>query len=317
MVSIMSIKITQEDFVNKMMRIHPNIEVLGTYTKAKLPIKFRCKIHDYEFISTPDAMNKNVHGCKLCAIDYVAKCKRKSNDEFLSELENNNPNTEVLEEYKTSTEKIKVRCKTCGYEWMSTPDSLIHGNGCKKCAMKYVQNYRIKSHEQFLSEFKERNINHDTIDILSEYTKDYEPVTCKCKTCGNVWKTNPHNLINKRSPSGCPLCNTSKGEKKIKNFLEDNNINFVWQKSFSDLVGTGGGLLSYDFYLPDTNMLIEYQGEFHDGTANSQSKEQFEYQKEHDRRKRKYANDNKIQLLEIWYKDFNNIEQILKDNLVA
>lgn len=106
-------------------------------------------------------------------------------------------------------------------------------------------------------------------------------------------------------------------KRKSKNFLEDNNINFVWQKSFSDLVGTGGGLLSYDFYLPDTNMLIEYQGEFHDGTANSQSKEQFEYQKEHDRRKRKYANDNKIQLLEIWYKDFNNIEQILKDNLVA
>ena len=34
-------------------------------------------------------------------------------------------------------------------------------------------------------------------------------------------------------------------------------------------------------------------------------------QKEHDKRKRNYAKDNNIKLLEIWYWDFNNIENIL------
>lgn len=36
----------------------------------------------------------------------------------------------------------------------------------------------------------------------------------------------------------------------------------------------------------------------------------------HDEIKRKYAKDNKIDLLEIWYYDFDNIETILRNKLV-
>ena len=39
-------------------------------------------------------------------------------------------------------------------------------------------------------------------------------------------------------------------------------------------------------------MLIEYQGEFHDGTANIQTEEDFKIQSEHDRRKAEYAREN-------------------------
>ena len=183
--------------------------------------------------------------------------------------------------------------------------------------MRYVQNYRIKSHEQFLQEFNERNPQHKTIEILSEYIKDDEPVLCKCKICNHTWSAKAHSLIGKRDATGCPVCNTSKGELKIMSYFEDNGIPFEWHKSYDGLIGTGGGLLSYDFYLPNSNTLIEYQGEFHDGTAPYQTKAQFEYQKEHDRRKREYAKNNNITLLEIWYKDFDNIEQILEENFVA
>lgn len=58
-------------------------------------------------------------------------------------------------------------------------------------------------------------------------------------------------------------------------------------------------------------MLIEYQGEFHDGTAWQQTEIDFLRQQEHDKRKKNYANMNNILLLEIWYWDYNNIEQIL------
>jgi len=82
------------------------------------------------------------------------------------------------------------------------------------------------------------------------------------------------------------------------------------------LIGVGGGNLSYDFYLPNYNLLIEYQGEFHDGTAIQQSKEKFKKQLEHDKRKREYADNHNINLLEIWYWDFDNIEKILKRELM-
>ena len=76
-------------------------------------------------------------------------------------------------------------------------------------------------------------------------------------------------------------------------------------------------MLSYDFYLPKYNLLIEYQGNYHDGTVNKevQSDEKFNRQQEHDKRKREYAKKNNIKLLEIWYWDFDNIEGILKREL--
>jgi len=114
-----------------------------------------------------------------------------------------------------------------------------------------------------------------------------------------------------------------KNAKKIlifKNFIEINqkdyiesikNTYFIPQKTFKGLLGKGGKLLSYDFYLPKYNLLIEYQGQYHDGTAGNQTKKDFEKQVEHDRRKKEYAYEKEYNFLEIWYWDFDNIENIL------
>ena len=95
------------------------------------------------------------------------------------------------------------------------------------------------------------------------------------------------------------------------------SIEYIPQKTFDGLVGLGNRLLSYDFYLPTYNLLIEYQGQFHDGSTTSkiQTKSQLKKQKEHDRRKRNYAKEHNIELMEIWYWDFDNIEQILESRL--
>ena len=81
-------------------------------------------------------------------------------------------------------------------------------------------------------------------------------------------------------------------------------------------MGLRNGLLSYDFYLLSPyNLLIEYQGNFHDGSSGDYSCENLEQQIEHDKRKREYAKNHNIPLLEIWYWDFDNIEEILKKEL--
>ena len=87
------------------------------------------------------------------------------------------------------------------------------------------------------------------------------------------------------------------------------------QHKYDNLRGVNNGLLSYDFYLEQYNLLIEYQGQYHDGTARNQTKEQFEIQQEHDRRKKEYTKSHNIELLEIWYWDFDNIETILNNKL--
>lgn len=146
-----------------------------------------------------------------------------------------------------------------------------------------------------------------------EYTPNSnKKVAWKCEECGYEWSA----IIGSRTRNngngnGCSQCSESKGEKRIKEWLNINNINYIWQKEFDELIGLNNGLLSYDFYLPDYNLLIEYQGEFHDGSGNYYTRKNLKYQQEHDKRKREYAQNNNINLLEIWYWDYDNVESIL------
>ena len=88
--------------------------------------------------------------------------------------------------------------------------------------------------------------------------------------------------------------------------------NVKTQKSFINLKGLGGRPLTYDFYIPQCNLLIEFQGKQHESPIRHFGGEkQFSTQQEHDKRKRKYAQQNNINLLEIWYYEIDNIKSIL------
>ena len=69
--------------------------------------------------------------------------------------------------------------------------------------------------------------------------------------------------------------------------------------------------LPFDFYLPDYNTVIEYQGEWH----YFDFKGTMEIQKIRDKIKRNYCRENGIKEIEIPYWEFDNIEEIIKENL--
>ena len=72
--------------------------------------------------------------------------------------------------------------------------------------------------------------------------------------------------------------------------------------------------MSYDFYLEKQNLLIEFQGiQHYEPVEIFGGEKQFKIQQEHDKRKREYAINNNIKLLEIPYWDFDNVEEILND----
>ena len=131
----------------------------------------------------------------------------------------------------------------------------------------------------------------------------------------------------------CPECQYSKGEEAISNYFmnkgfikisqedfdqlidrDNSKVYFIPQKEFKELIGLGKGLLSYDFYIPKLNLLIEYHGMQHEKYCRGfhKSKKDFEKQLEHDKRKCEYALNNNINLLVIWYWDFDRIEEILE-----
>jgi len=142
---------------------------------------------------------------------------------------------------------------------------------------------------------------------------------CQEDLTHNDYQCSPANFTS--SGSRCPICNSPKGEVRIKNYLDVNNIIYKYQKEFDGLVGINNGNLSYDFFIGEYNLLVEFQGMQHEkpidfkGRGIKYAKEQFEIQKLHDNLKYNYAKNNNIKLLEIWYWDFDNIESILDEYL--
>ena len=276
--------------------------------KTKVLVRHNCeKCNNYEWKISPDKF-LNGRRCPKCANNI-----KKTLEQFKKEIYNKfgNDYTVLGKKYINTDTPIRIRhnCSKCNnYEWDAIPKILLKSESkCPKCSKKAH-----KTTEQFKQEAF--NLVGDEYIVLGEYKNAKSTILMKhnCIKCNNKFFIEPTNFL---SGKRCPTCNESKGEKRIEKWLIDNNyiknIDYIPQKEFKGLLGLGGNNLSYDFYLPNYNLLIEYQGEYHDGTARNQSRKDFEKQRDHDERKRTYAIKHNIKELEIWYNCFDDVEYIL------
>ena len=292
-------KIPHEEFVKRIKLKNPTIKILSEYYNSETLIECECLICKNKW----KTMARNLlrgHGCPECNMSNP----KLTTEQYKFQLEKINPNIMIIGDYTGNGNKIKSRCLICGHEWFPIASMLKSKHGCPNCK---ALNDRL-SHSDFIERMK--NIN-PFLEIIGEYKTCITPLEVRCLVCGKIFSTKPGGLLRK---SGCPYCNLSKGERDVSIFLDRNCIKYVQQKKYDDLTGLGGGKLAYDFYLPDYNLLIEYQGRQHcEPIKGFVEGERFEYVKEHDYRKKKYAEQHNIQLLEIWYDE--NIEQKLKETL--
>lgn len=305
----MSRKKTQEEFVSEMNDVNPDIKIIGEYVSAVTKIKCNCLICSYEWDATPNHL-LNGKGCPKCAKTKIANALRKSDKTFIGEIRMVNPNIKIVGKYINNKTKVDCRCSICNNEWSAIPLNLLRGEGCPKCANNKKSYTRRKNTKEFVDRMKSVNPN---IKIIGKYVKSNVKIECQCLICGNEWMAKPNHLLNNR---GCPFCEKSKGECKIERFLKDNGICYTPQKKFNNLIGLSGRKLSYDFYIPYCNVLIEFNGLQHEKPIEYfGGNKTFVKQQEHDKRKREYAKEHNIDLLEIWYYDYDNIEQILNEKL--
>lgn len=128
---------------------------------------------------------------------------------------------------------------------------------------------------------------------------------CKCD-CGNEVDIASNALTSGNSTS-CGHHHQSKGARYIEKLLAQNNIVYEKEKTFKGC--RDKGLLRFDFYLPDYNTCIEFDGEQHFHSAKSgYFHEELKNIQCRDRIKNEYCQNNNIALIRIPYYEINNID---------
>lgn len=295
-----TMKKTHKEYVNELLKKNSNVEVLGEYIDAKTPILHFCKLHQIEWLICPDnALHGS--GCYMCCGEKIANKLKKSRDQYIAELKQNNPNIILVGEYIDSHTPTLHKCKVDGYEWYVKPSSVIYRTGCPMCAGNVK-----KTHEQYTAEVW--LINSD-IEVVEEYIDAKTPILHKCKIDGCLWYAMPSSIL---CGCGCPQCKESSGERQVRQWLEKHYIRYKYQASFEDCRDVLP--LPFDFYLQDYNVIVEYQGRQHYvPIEHFGGQEKFELQQKHDMIKREYCRNNNFKLLEIPY--YANIEEELNNFL--
>jgi very-short-patch-repair endonuclease len=200
-------------------------------------------------------------------------------------------------------------------EFPVNPNRHLSGKtGCPDCGIKKSQKDNQKRIEDAKKNFvnKARSIFGDKYDYSKfVYVKNHVISIIICPVHGEFAKT-PNKHTN--SKQGCPHCtkesSLSKGEREILNYLLENEINFNQEYKIENQYLKNK---PFDFYLPDYNVLIEFDGEQHYKTKFSMSKEDLEERIKIDKQKELLANKLGYNILRIKYNE--NIKDSLQKYL--
>lgn len=299
-------KLTKELFQDKSDEIHNyQYKAIGEYKSADEQIKMKHIMCGFEFYCRVDMHLYNKTGCPKC--NGGIKLKLDDAQHNLDIVYNN--------EYKliqyNGYDDHSIFLHSCGDEFKTSFNNLINKRTkctCLHINTKWTQDLFIeKSNELHNSEYR----------LLSAFKNIETKVTLEHTICGHKWKSLPKKHI--YAKQGCPNCNDSIGEKSIKILLNNANIKYTIQMKFDDCKNIKA--LPFDFYLPDYNVCIEF-----DGIQHYEAIEWFGGQDALDKNilrdsiKNKYCEEYNIRLYRISYLDnintrFNQILQEIQSNI--
>jgi hypothetical protein len=238
-------------------------------------------------------------------------------EQFISKarIKHNNYYDYSLVEYINATTKIKIICSIHGI-FKQQPNNHLFGQRCVKCMGDKVRESRKFSIEDWINKFKKIHGDKYDYSLVKKFNGSgmLNKVIIVCSKHGE-FLMRPQ--LHARGVN-CPQCNISKGEDEIEKYLIKNNIKYINQYTFINCINPKTSKkLPFDFYLPKYNILIEYNGEQHYKKSGYFEKRAggFEGLQYRDNIKKEYCQNNNIKLIEISYKDFNNIIKILKEKI--
>lgn len=200
---------THEEFLEKLYKINPDIDVVDRFINVNTRIRVRCRKCNNEWNAIP-AQLLSGYGCRKCGTKKAHSEVRKTQAEFVNQMSGINPDIEVIGNYKSRHSRITVRCRICGNEWCAEAGSILLGRGCPCCGRKKSSDKLRKKHDAFVNQLKRLN---PKIEVIGQYEKTHSPIKVQCEICGNIWSPEAGSLL---VGQGCPVCGRKRAAEKNK-----------------------------------------------------------------------------------------------------
>lgn len=268
----------------------------------KYPVK--CLEHGVWEVSLDNHINKK-SGCPLC------KGFNLKNQDKIKIAQNIHLNKYDYSEIKgriLQKEKQPIKCVEHGVFYQTWDNHVNKKQGCPECA-EYGRKKR--TIESIITQTV--GLNTDYKYYWDTYIDYYVPMDIECSKHGVFKQTIANHLFGQR----CPKCIRSMGEEKIEEILKSKKISYITQKTFKECINPKTKyMLRFDFYIPEKNILIEYDGELHfksvEYFGGEKTLKKYKYL---DNIKTKYCLDNNIKLIRIPYFNYTEISNILENEI--
>ena len=285
-------KLTQQEVENYYKE--NGYELLSTYENYNTPLTMKCPKGHISNTMTFGSFKKGCR-CSICSrkakltYEFVKKQFEKEGYELISDV------------YVNANTKLVTRCPK-NHMWKVTYGHFYSGKRCGDCDKSKKLTYG----------FVKSQFDKEWYKLLSKtYINATSPLIIKCSS-GHITSTMTWNSFQRGQR--CFVCNQPKGEVEIAKILKKLNIRFIPQYRFDDCKYKYK--LPFDFYLPDFNTCIEFDGKQHFIPVKYFGGEEgFKERKRRDELKNKYCKENDIKLIRIPYNSFKDIKNILLKNL--
>ncbi len=302
-------KLTHEQVEERIKLKHGNkFTLIDRYTKKSVKIKTLCNTCGYEWLANAESLWRGF-GCPSCANQI-----QKTTEGFKKEVfELVGDEYTVLGEYKTTHTPILIKHNVCGKEFKMRPKAFLHdGQRCpNERYLKSANSNVITQGNPIQKNVKLKDIcEKEGYEIIKGYVNAKTKLKLMHTKCGNIYEPRPYAFI--EIGTRCYCENQSKGERVIKQWLDENNIEYKEQYKFKDCRGIMHPL-PFDFALFNRGellLLIEFDGLQH--FMPKFGKDSFEEIKKNDTIKNNFCIKNNIPLIRIKYNRALKLENFRK-----
>lgn len=215
------------------------------------------------------------------------------------------------EEYTGISMPIQYICPFHGLVHQRLQDIIYENAGCRKCSdIKHGKNLK-NSVDKVIKIINSIDNNKllNPEEYISVKTRN---LWVQC-SCGNKFLTSLTAYVNGKNR--CSKCceSESAGEKKIRQWLDSNNIEYIQEYCFKNCKDQKP--LPFDFNILNSKICIEYDGKQHFYPYFGD--EAFKKTVLHDNIKNEYCKNNSIKLIRIPYTQYRNIDKILTKELLT